>query len=214
MNARGLFALALFLGASGAWAQTVSVEKIPCIPPEKNAVIRGTIASRTAEQSARLYFRWKNSANGNKAFYWVDMEAEPGGRYWAIPPKPEKRNEEVEYYGALVDPAGKVVARSETRFSPVDKDCQVKLTPKEQGVAENLTIGETSPDQQGREVLAFLCDGIVTRINHAGIRRSDDVCRACVVAWKKGVLIPAALGAGLVGVVVTDEDPEPSPSRP
>lgn len=213
MNARGLFAMALLLGTSGAWAQTVSVEKAPCIPPEKNAVIRGTIASRAAEQSPRLYFRWKNNDNGNKAFYWVHMEAEPGGRYWAIPPKPEKRNTEVEYYGALVDPAGKIVARSETRLSPVTKDCQVKLTPKEQGVAENLTVGETSPDQQGREVLAFLCDGIVTRINHAGIRRSDDVCRACVVAWRKGIL-PGALGAGLVGVVVTDEDPEPSPSRP
>ena len=70
-----------------------------------------------------------------------------------------------------------------------------------------------TPQGFRREVLAFLCDGIVTRINHAGIRRSDDVCRACVVAWRKGIL-PGALGAGLVGVVVTDEDPEPSPSRP
>lgn len=214
MNARGLFALALLFGTSGAWAQTVSVEKVPCIPPEKNAVIRGTIASAGPELTPRLYFRWKDNANGNKAFYWVTLEAEPGGRYWAIPPKPEKRNEEVEYYGALVDPTGKLVARSETRTAPVTKNCQVKLTPKEQGVAQNLTVGETSPDQQGREVLAFLCDGVVTRVNHAGIRRSDDVCRACVVAWRKGVLIPTALGAGLIGVVTTDDDPEPSPSRP
>ena len=214
MNARGLFALALLFGTTGAWAQTVSVEKLPCIQQEKNAVVRGTIASPGADQEPRLYFRWRNDANGNKAFYWVDMEAEPGGRYWAIPPKPEKRNTEVEYYGALVDPTGKVVARSETRTAPVTKDCQVKLTPKEQGVASNMTVGETAPDQQGREVLAFLCDGIVTRVNHAGIRRSDDVCRACVVAWRKGVVIPAVLGAGLVGVVVTDDDPEPSPSRP
>ena len=32
--------------------------------------------------------------------------------------------------------------------------------------------GETSAKQQGQKVLAFLCDGVVTRINHAGIRRS------------------------------------------
>jgi hypothetical protein len=75
-------------------------------------------------------------------------------------------------------------------------------------------VGETSPKQQGKKVMAFLCDGIVTRINHAGVRRADEVCRACVAAWwqRKAVLIPAAAG---VGVIITDEpEPEPSPSRP
>lgn len=211
MNARGLFAIALLLG-SAAHAQTVSVEKAPCIPREDNGVVRAAITGEAPGQLARLYFRWRNDGNGDKAFYWVPLEAEPNGRYWATPPKPEKRNTRVEYYAALVDPAGKVVARSETQLTPVTGDCKVQLTPKERGVAENLTVGETSPDQQGREVLAFLCDGIVTRINHAGIRRADDVCRTCVVAWwKKGAVLPAA---ALVGIVVTDDDPEPSPSRP
>jgi hypothetical protein len=211
MNARGLFAIALLLG-SAAHAQTVSVEKAPCIPREDNGLVRATITGEAPGQSARLYFRWRNDGNGDKAFYWLPLEAEPNGRYWATPPKPEKRNARVEYYAALVDPAGKVVARSETQLSPVTGDCKVQLGPKERGVAENLTVGETSPDQQGREVLAFLCDGIVTRINHAGIRRADDVCRVCVVAWwKKGAVLPAA---ALVGVIVTDDDPEPSPSRP
>lgn len=211
MKARGLFAIALLLGTA-AQGQSVSVERASCIPREDNGIVRGTITGGAPGQSARLYFRWRNDGNGDKAFYWVPLEAEPDGRYWAVPPKPEKRNTRVEYYAALVDAAGKIVARSETRLTPVTGDCRVQLTPKERGVAENLTVGETSPDQQGREVLAFLCDGIVTRINHAGIRRADDVCRVCVVAWwKKGAVVPVA---ALIGVIVPDDDPEPSPSRP
>jgi hypothetical protein len=98
----------------------------------------------------------------------------------------------------------------------VTKDCKVQLSEKERGVAENMTVGETSPKQQGKKVLAFLCDGVVTRVNSAGVRRADEVCRACVIAWwqRKGVIIPAAATAGIVGVIVTDDDPEPSPSRP
>jgi hypothetical protein len=94
---------------------------------------------------------------------------------------------------------------------PVTADCKTQLGPKERGVAENLTVGETAPDQQGKEVFAFLCDGVVTRVNSQGIRRSDDICRACVVAWwpRKSVLLPAA---AVVGVIVSD-DPV-SPSRP
>jgi hypothetical protein len=211
MKARVPFAIALLLGAA-VHAQTISVERAPCIRVEDNGVVRAAVTGDAPGQSARLYFRWKNDRDGDKAFYWVSMEPEPNGRYWATPPKPEKRNTQVEYYGALVDPAGKVVARSATQVTPVTRDCKVQLTPKERGVAENLTVGETSPDQQGRDVLAFLCDGIVTRINYAGIRRADDVCRVCVVAWwKKGAVLPAA---ALVGVIVTDDDPEPSPSRP
>lgn len=213
MKAHRFFAVALLLG-SAASAQSISVERAECLPKEDNGLIRATVSSPAAGQWARLYFRWKNEANGDKAFYWVPMEPEANGSHWATPPKPEKRNGAVEYYGALVDPTGKTVARSQTLVSPVRGDCRVQLNARERGVAENLTVGETSPDQQGREVLAFLCDGIVTRVNFAGLRRSDDVCRACVVAWRrKGVVVPA-LAAGLVGVIIGDEDPEPSPSRP
>jgi hypothetical protein len=211
MKAYRLFASTLLLG-SVASAQTISVEPAECIPKEDNGLVRATAAPQ-AGQSARLYFRWKDKSSGDKAFYWVPLEPEANGRLWGTPPKPEKRNSAVEYYGALVDPTGKTVARSQTLTSPVRGDCRVKLNTKERGVAENLTVGETSPDQQGREVLAFLCDGIVTRVNFAGLRRSDDVCRACVVAWRRGIVVPA-LAAGLVGVIVTDEEPEPSPSRP
>ncbi|MFL6194434.1 MAG: hypothetical protein ACJ75H_09705 [Thermoanaerobaculia bacterium] len=209
--AAGLLVTAAAIAASAAQAQTISAEKPPCFPAEDNGLVRATINAPAAGQSPRVYFRWKE----HEDFYWVAMEAEPGGRFWATPPKPEKRNEQIEYYAALVDPAGKVVSRSETQVVKVTGDCAVQLGPKERGVAENLTVGETSAKQQGKKVMAFLCDGVVTRINHAGVRRSDDVCRACVVAWwqRKGVLIPVA-GAALVGIVTVDDGREPSPSRP
>lgn len=209
MRASFLLAGLIFAGAAAVHAQSVSVERPNCLPSEDNGVVRATVAGGGPGQTVRLYFRWKD----HEDFYWVAMEADPGGRFWAVPPKPERRNGQVEYYAALADPAGKVVARSETQTVKVTTDCKVALNPRELGVAENLTVGETSPKQQGKKVMAFLCDGIVTRINHAGVRRADEVCRACVVAWwqRKAVLLPAA---GVVGIVVTDDDPEPSPSRP
>lgn len=214
MRARTLFAAGLILaglaGINAAGAQTITLEKPGCLPPEENGVIRATGTTSGPGQSPRLYFRWRE----HEDFYWVAMEAEPNGRFWAIPPKPERRNEQVEVYGAVVDPTGRVVARSEMQMVKVTKDCKVQLSEKELGVAENMTVGETSPKQQGKKVLAFLCDGVVTRVNSAGVRRADEVCRACVIAWwqRKGVIIPAT--AGIIGVVVTDDDPEPSPARP
>jgi hypothetical protein len=210
MSARTLFAAGLLLaGAAVANAQSVSVEKPSCLPMEENGVVRATASAATG-QSLRLYFRWKE----HEDFYWVVMEPEASGRFWAVPPKPEKRNEHVELYAALVDPAGKVAARSESQTVKVTSDCRVQLNAKERGVAENLTVGETSPKQQGKKVLGFLCDGVVTRVSSEGVRRADEVCRSCVIAFwqRKAVVLPIA--AGFVGIVVTDDGPEPSPSRP
>ena len=212
MRARILFTAALLLtGATAARAQSVNLEKPDCLPVEENGVVRATGTTSGPGQSPRLYFRWKD----HEDFYWVAMEAEPNGRFWAIPPKPERRNEHVELYSAMVDPTGKVVARSQPLMVPVTKDCKVQLSEKERGVAENMTVGETSPKQQGKKVLAFLCDGVVTRVNSSGVRRADEVCRACVIAWwqRPGALAPAAT-AGIIGIIVTDDDPEPSPARP
>jgi hypothetical protein len=209
MRARLLLILGLTLASTAASAQTITVEPSACVPREQNGIIKASFNGTPGQQSLRLYFRWEDYEN----FYWVTMEPEPGGRYWAIPPKPEKRNEEIEYYAAQVDPAGKVVTRSETRKTPVRGDCQVRLSTKERGVAENLTIGETAADQQGKRVMGFLCDGVVTRINHEGIRRADDVCRACVIAFWPKVVVPVA-AAGVIGVIVTDEGEPVSPSRP
>jgi hypothetical protein len=207
-----LLAGLLLAGATAATAQSIVVEKPRCLPVEDNGLVRATVTSAAAGPglSPRLYFRWRD----HEDYYWVPLEAEAGGRYWATPPKPELRNEQVEVYGALVDATGKVVSRSESQVVPVTKDCKVQLGPKEQGVAQNLMVGETSPKQQGKKVLAFLCDGVVTRVNSASVRRSDEVCRACVIAfWQRRAVLLAPV-AGIIGVVVTDQDPEPSPSRP
>ncbi len=209
MRTRILIAAGLLL-AGAAHAQSVSVEKPSCIPMENNGLVRATASGVGPGQTLRLYFRWK----GHEDFYWVEMEPEPNGRFWATPPRPERRNEQVEIYSAIVDSAGKVVARSETLVSQVTDDCRVPLGEKERGVAANLTIGETSPKQQGEKVMAFLCYGVVTRVNYQGIRRSDEVCRACVIAFwqrKPVALIPPLMGTG---IIVTTDDPEPSPARP
>jgi len=207
-----LLAGLLLAGATAAGGQTIAVDKPACVPVEDNGLLRATAAGVVPGLSPRLYFRWKE----HEDFYWVALEAEPGGRFWATPPKPERRNSHIEYYGALVDPAGKVVARSPMATAPVTADCKVQLGPKERGVAENLTVGETSPKQQGKKILAFLCDGVVTRVNYAGVRRSDEVCRACVIAWwqRKAVLIPAVIGGAGIAIFNPRPEPEPSPSRP
>jgi hypothetical protein len=209
MKARTLIAAGLLLAAAAtAHAQSIAVEKTNCIPEEDNGVVKAAASGVIPGQTPRLYFRWKD----HEDFYWVAMEAEPGGRFWATPPKPEKRNEQVEIYAALVDAAGKVVARSEPQIVKVTHDCNVRLTEKERGVAQNLTVGETSPKQEGKKVMAFLCDGVVTRINSAGIRRSDGVCRACVIAWWQRVA--AVAPAFFVIPPPFHPQDEPSPSRP
>ncbi len=212
MRARILIAAGLFLaGAVAAHAQSVSVEKPSCMPSENNGLVRASASGVGPGQSLRLYFRWKD----HEDFYWVTMEPEPNGRFWATPPRPEKRNEQVEIYSAIVDSAGKVVARSEPQVSKVTDDCKVQLGEKELGVAANLTVGETSAKQQGQKVMAFLCYGVVTRVNFKGIRRSDEVCRACVIAFwqrKPVALLPPLMGTGII--VTTGEEPEPSPARP
>jgi hypothetical protein len=184
------------------------------MPSENNGLVRAAASSAGPGQTLRLYFRWHD----HEDFYWVAMEVEPSGRFWAVPPRPEKRNEQIEMYAALVDSTGKLVARSESQTVKVTDDCRVKLGEKELGVAENLTVGETSPKQQGKKVLAFQCYGVVTRVNHEGVRRADEVCRACVVAWwmYKPIAVPAATAALIgTGIIITDDPPpEPSPSRP
>jgi hypothetical protein len=207
-----LAAAALVAVAAPALAQSISIAEQSCLPVERNAVVRTAASGEVAGGSARLYFRWK----GHGDFYWVGLEPEGGGRSWATPPKPRKQNEAVEEYAALLDGAGREIARSETRTVQVTRDCRADLSPRERGFAQNLTIGETSPPQRGKDVLGFLCDGIVTRVDPAGIRRADEVCRTCVVAWwqKNEVLIPLGAIAGVTTVTVIENRPEPSPSRP
>lgn len=127
-----------------------------------------------------------------------------------------QRYEPSEYLVAVVEPDGSVVDHSVMRVTEVTADCEVTLTPQEGGYASNLTIGETAGWQQnGEGPFHWQCDGVVSRVNPAGILRGDEACRACVIAWwqKQGFLIPAAtVGSIGTGGVVFDDEPEPSPS--
>ena len=202
-----LAAGAALLAATAIHAQTIDVEQLQCIPTGDNALVKATASNEPAGESPRLYFRWRDHGET----YWVELEPAGGGRYWGVFPRPEQRNKEVEYYAALVDGAGAVVAKSTVRTVKVNGNCPVRLAEREEGVAGNLTVGETVAQQQGKGkgVLGFLCDGIVTRVNHQGIRRSDEVCRACVVAW---YALPAMAAVVVPGILIIDD--EPSPSRP
>jgi hypothetical protein len=210
MRARHLFAAGLLLASAAAHtasAQSISVVDPECVPRKGNGVIRASVIPDPAVgQSPRLYFRWK----GQPAFYWVSLEVEPNGRYWSMLPRVEERNEEVELYAAVVDAAGKVLSQSDVKFVKVRNDCKVDPTPKEKGAAENLSIGETASSQYRKRVVGFLCPGIKIRIDPQGVKRADEECGPCGLAW----LPPALATAGVLGVVVGATPGEASPSRP
>ena len=214
---------AAVLAAAGAMASaaplaaqspSITVPQVSCFRFADNQVVRATtLGEPGGGATARLYFQWAD----HPYYYWVDFEHDGPGRYWVTPPKPENRNKEVEYYGVLLDGAGRQLARTPVLKSKVTSDCQLKLTPQQLGAAQNLTIGETSDKQHNNRVNGFLCDGIVTRVNTENVKRADETCRTCVIAWweRKELLIPvvgAATVGGLTSVIL--DKPEPSPSRP
>lgn len=212
MRARNLFAAGLLIcgiavTAKTAHAQAVSIVDPECIPRKGNGVIHASVIPDPAVgQSPRLYFRWK----GQPAFYWVSMEVEPNSQYWSVLPRPEDRNQEIELYGAVVDASGKMLSQSQVRSVRV-RDCQVDLSPKEKGLADNLTIGETASSQYKKRVIGFLCPGIKIRVDPQGVKRADEECGPCGLAW----LPPGLATAGVLGIVIGDRTPrEASPSRP
>lgn len=128
-----------------------------------------------------------------------------------------QENEPAEYYGAIVDASGTIVATSDLEVVEVRPRCSFPLTARQQGEAENLVIGHTNEWQEGEVPFHWLCDGIVSRIYVDGVLHIDRDCRFCVIAWwqKKGVLIPAAAAAIATGVIIADNDDQPaSPSGP
>ena len=111
-----LFSIAVLLAAAPLCAQVpiIDTELIPCYPRGDNGVITTTVDPEIAGVSTRLYFRWDEDED----FYYVRMRAVGGGRYWATPPKPKDENEGVEYYVALVDPLGELMAGSGCATTP------------------------------------------------------------------------------------------------
>ena len=158
MRARTLVYLAGISLSATLSAQSINVETPRCFQVEKNIVVHAPATPGT-NQTPRLYYRWTEPKDeAKKPYFWQQLESEPGGHYWTTPPKPEKRNKEVELFGALVDAAGTIVTKTQPVKVKVTDDCKPELTDKEKGVAQNLTVGETVKEQQGDKVTGFLCD--------------------------------------------------------
>lgn len=199
------------LSPLAAQPPTVTAEQAECFPDMANGIANVRVKPEVGGATVRLYFRWDEHGD----MYWVDMVAAGGGEYWGIPAKPEPMNERIEYYAAVLDPYGRVLARSETVFSPVKEDCVVLLTDRQLGAANNLTIGETVAAQEGNKILGFLCDGVVTRVSSDGVPRPDEICRRCIIPWwTKEEFIGAAAAVGAAIPIISHPPPEPSPSRP
>ncbi len=127
----------------------------------------------------------------------------------------ELEHEAAEYFVAVYDDTGRRVARSEDLVVEVldGDDCAHELTAVERGWAWNLTVGETTPEQIGKPVFHWLCDGVVTRLAHDGVLRSDDFCRSCVLAAWYPLAVAAA--APTIGITVYKREPErPSDVEP
>ncbi len=141
-------------------------------------------------------------------------------REWLEELLEDQEHEFAEYYVAVHDGTGERLARSPTRLVQVrdSDDCEVELDEFEQGWSRNLTIGETHEEQYGERVYHWLCDGIVTRIDHDDVIRADEFCRACVVALLPDWVLPTAgaiAGAAVMTQIVEQEDlPPATPSRP
>lgn len=143
---------------------------------------------------------------------WMKKQADADFEKWLE----KQQYEPAEYFVAVYDSYGRRTAVSEMQVAEVKKDCRVSLTPQQQGMAQNLTVGETNTWQKGEPPFHWECTGVVTRKDPQLILRADGSCRACIIAWW-----PIAAEAGAVGAIIgINEDnpqgppPDVSPSRP
>lgn len=143
---------------------------------------------------------------------WIQAQSDQDLQRWLE----RQELEPAEYFAAVFDAKGQLVAKSDLRAVPVQKQCAVNLSPQQASYAANLTVGETALWQKGERPFHWQCSGIVTRIGPNGMYRSDDFCRVCAIAWwHKGVL-PVAAAVGTIVVVSIDRTPHKpvSPSQP
>jgi hypothetical protein len=124
-----------------------------------------------------------------------------------------RENEPAEIFAAIYDAVGERIARTPVSPLYVRQDCDVELTELETGYALNLVVGEMAPWQRGQEVFHWQCDGLVTRIDPLGIKREDEQCRACVVAWYGANSLIPLVATSVVTLVPPEDDPV-SPSLP
>jgi len=83
--------VALFIAASAnAQAPQIGVEEVSCLPIAENQVVTANVQPEIPGASVRLYFRRLNPFGD---FYYVEMDAQGSGAYWATFPKPEDREQ-------------------------------------------------------------------------------------------------------------------------
>lgn len=202
------------LNPVSAQSASVELDDVECFPRDDrtepgvdedkvgNGRVLATVRGLPGGGAVRVFFRWiddehRDYGDDHKHWYFVDMatngESPPppaqGTRFWTLLPKPEDRNERVEYFAELVDASGETIARypsaeDETISAPLEDDCrQPPLTEQEAGFRRSLTVGESDEHQENEDVHGFLCEGVVRRINFEGVPRADDRCNPCAIAW-------------------------------
>src|SRR5436190_10547593 len=171
--------LSLVLGCLSAPTLTwgapalVDVRGVPCLPRERNSVVYATVSPDLADYQVRLFFRRDGYGD---AYFMQMVKADDKGHFYAVLPKPDRQNEEVEYHVHVRGAGKETLASSPILIAPVTGDCKVELTKEQQDMSNELVVGETRVDQKGHPVAWFLCDGIVSRIDVFDEQRPDLVC--------------------------------------
>jgi hypothetical protein len=201
--------------SGGATAPLIYATFPSCIQKGENSVVTATVTPPTGWSSVRVYFR----RIGTQDFYYLEMRSAGDGQYWAVLPKPEDIPAGVEARVAVKDADGRETT-GPVQSIIVTPECKTFLSPDQWRYSQNLVVGETATSQQGKRVLEFLCDGIISRIDAAGQLRQDNECRKAVIAAAAGgstgkFLVP--LGIGLVvggGAVAVIKNHEKEPASP
>ncbi len=99
----GLWMLLLALPASAALAAGAELTAPGCLPSEDNAGLSAKVDGVAGGDSVRLYFRRLHPSG---AFYYNELDASGGDRYWTVFPKPEERAQRLltdEWWEILAD---------------------------------------------------------------------------------------------------------------
>jgi len=151
----------------------VDVRGVPCLPRERNSVVYATVSPDLADYQVRLFFR--RDGHGD-AYFMAMTKFDDKGHFYAVLPKPDRQNEEVEYHVHVRGADKQTLASSPILIAPVTGDCKVELTKEQEDLSNELVVGETRVDQKGRPVAWFLCDGIVSRVDIFDEQRPDEFC--------------------------------------
>lgn len=159
--------------AATAAPAIVDLRGLPCLPRERNSVVLATVSPDLADYQVRLFFR----RDGYGDAYFIQMvKFDDKGHFYAVLPKPDRQNEEVEYHVHVRGADKQTLASSPILIAPVTGDCKVEMTKEQEEMSNELVVGETRVDQKGHPVAWFLCDGIVSRIDVFDDQRPDEFC--------------------------------------